>query len=77
MTTWSPLVLSPCFTFYTAHKHNISIIRQHNIHLHLYSDDTQLYLSFKVADMDRIIVCMDTFFQEVKQWMTTRALMLE
>ena len=61
-----------CFPPYTSEIGKIA--RKHDITVHLYADDTQLYLSFKPhegsAAVDQMMDCVD----EIKMWMEANML---
>jgi hypothetical protein len=61
-----PMYTAPLFT----------IARKYNICIHMYADDTQLYVSFKVKDsseaMQRLRLCID----EIRKWMVSNHLKL-
>ena len=65
-------VLGPIlFTMYTTPLGNI--IRNHNLDFHLYTDDTQLYISFKPCDSisrQAAISQVEACIKDIKTWMT-------
>ena len=71
-------ILGPIlFTMYTTPLSNI--IRNHSLDLHLYADDTQLYILFKPGDSisrqtgtSQVEVCV----KDIKTWMTNNLLKL-
>jgi len=62
------------FKLYT--KALTAIARKHNVEIHLYADDTQLYTSFHPSDskqaMDRLVACIE----EIRSWMDDNYLKL-
>ena len=52
------------------------IARQHGITMHMYADDTQLYLSFKLQDYDWAITKMEHCLVDIRQWMSQNQLKL-
>ncbi len=68
-------VLGPIlFTMYTAPIGNI--VRKHGLSHHLYADDTQLYISFDLDDVDGAVGRVEACIAEVAVWMETNKLML-
>ena len=71
-------VLGPVlFTMYTTPLGNI--IRNHNLDVHLYADDTQLYISFKPRDSifrQTAISQLEACIKDIKTWMTNNLLKL-
>ncbi|XP_075329020.1 uncharacterized protein LOC142388045 [Odontesthes bonariensis] len=67
-------VLGPIlFTLYMLPLGNI--IRQHGINFHCYADDTQLYLSIKPDETNRL-VRLQACLKDIKTWMTQNCLLL-
>ncbi|XP_075334697.1 uncharacterized protein LOC142396039 [Odontesthes bonariensis] len=67
-------VLGPIlFTLYMLPLGNI--IRQHGINFHCYADDTQLYLSIKPDEPNRL-VRLQACLKDIKTWMTQNCLLL-
>jgi len=62
------------FTLYMLPLGNI--IRSHSVHLHCYADDTQLYLSIKPDETNRLNKIQDCL-KDLKTWMTLNFLMLK
>ena len=52
-----------------------NIIRKHDIHFHCYADDTQLYLSFKPNDTNKLTK-LQACLKDIKLWMTCNFLLL-
>ena len=52
------------------------ILRRHGILFHLYADDTQLYLSFTVDEIDSAILKMEECIIEIRTWMASNFLRL-
>ncbi|TWW71159.1 putative RNA-directed DNA polymerase from transposon X-element [Takifugu flavidus] len=67
-------VLGPIlFTLYMLPLGNI--IRQHGIHFHCYADDTQLYLSMKPEETEKLVK-LQTCLKDIKYWMSSNFLLL-
>ena len=62
------------FKLYT--KPLTSIARKHNIQIHLYADDTQLYTSFDPNDSAEAMQRMEACIMEIKLWMANNFLKL-
>ena len=68
-------VLGPIlFTVYT--KPLGDIVRAHNTNLHLYADDTQLYLSFYIQQALAVAVKMENCISDIRTWMANNYLKL-
>ncbi|TWW77402.1 putative RNA-directed DNA polymerase from transposon BS [Takifugu flavidus] len=66
-------VLGPIlFTLYMLPLGNI--IRQHGIHFHCYADDTQLYLSMKPEETEKLVK-LQTCLKDIKSWMSSNFLL--
>jgi len=52
------------------------IARQHNIQIHMYADDTQLYLPFVHAEYQSAVVQMQNCLCEIRRWMENNHLKL-
>ena len=61
------------FTLYMLPLGNI--IRQHGINFHCYADDTQLYLSMKPDETNRL-VRIQACLKDINTWMTQNCLIL-
>ena len=62
------------FPSYTAPLFNIA--RTHNIEMHMYADDTQLYLPFKPQDNDTALTRMENCLVDIRRWMNENMLKL-
>lgn len=62
------------FKLYT--KPLTSIAQKHNIQIHLYADDTQLYLPFDPCDSESAMTRMEACIEEIRLWMTENFLKL-
>lgn len=55
------------------------IFREHNIDLHLYADDTQLYITFETSssvEMESVKFRIESCLSEIDNWMTRNKLKL-
>ena len=55
------------------------VIKRHNLSYHLYADDTQLYVSFKLGSDDPLSSAkfsVEICVQEINSWMTLTGLKL-
>ncbi|TWW81780.1 hypothetical protein D4764_01G0015950 [Takifugu flavidus] len=52
-----------------------NIIRQHGINFHCYADDTQLYLSLKPEETEKLVK-LQTCLKDIKSWMSSNFLLL-
>ena len=52
------------------------IARRHGIRIHMYADDTQLYLTFDPANYDEAIQKMEACLRDMKDWMAKNHLKL-
>jgi len=52
------------------------IIQTHNLNYHIYADDTQLYLSFKVDESMHAIQKLENCILEIRSWMANHKLKL-
>ena len=50
------------------------ILRRHNISFHLYADDSQLYLAFKLQDCEDAYAQMESCIEEIRGWMSANFL---
>jgi hypothetical protein len=62
------------FPSYTAPL--FSIARTHKIEMHMYADDTQLYLPFKPQDYDTALTKMENCLIDIRRWMNENMLKL-
>lgn len=71
-------VLGPkFFTVYSAPV--AQICRQHSLNVHMYADDTQLYLAFdlsSIGDDENILSRVEVCIADIKRWMTLNKLKL-
>ena len=68
-------VLGPfCFNPYTSPL--FTIANKHKCQMHIYADDTQLYMSCKVVESEAAVSHMEDCVAEVKQWMKENLLKL-
>ena len=68
-------VLGPfSFPLYTSPLFNIA--DNHQCNVHMYADDTQFYLSFKLQESTSAVSKLESCIQEVKSWMTNNMLKL-
>ncbi|TWW78147.1 putative RNA-directed DNA polymerase from transposon X-element [Takifugu flavidus] len=67
-------VLGPIlFTLYMLPLGNI--FRQHGINVHCYANDTQLYLSMKPEETEKLVK-LQTCLKDIKSWMSSNSLLL-
>ena len=68
-------VLGPIlYLLYTAPR--AEIIRSHGLVYHFYTDDTQLYISFKDCDVDVARLRVENFAADICHWMDANELKL-
>lgn len=68
-------VLGPyMYPLYTIPLFNIA--EKHNISIHMYADDTQLYITCDPKDFDAAVLQLEKTISEVKKWMTSNHLKL-
>ena len=58
------------------HKPICEIAAQYGVSIHLYADDTQLYVSCDQKDADSAMSHMEAFIKEIHQWMHINPLKL-
>ena len=63
-----------CFPLYTSPL--FTIANKHKCQMHMYADDTQLYMSCKVVESEAAVLHMEDCVAEVKQWMKENFLKL-
>ena len=63
-----------CFPPYTSPL--FTIANKHKCQMHMYADDTQLYMSCKVVESEAAVLHMEDCVAEVKQWMKENFLKL-
>ena len=61
-----PIYTSPLF----------AIAQEHNLEIHMYADDTQLYKTFDACDAQEALEAMESGITAIKQWMTANHLKL-
>ena len=57
-----------------------NIIRKHGLNFHLYTDDTQLYISFQSGvsvSKETAISCLEACIKDIKIWVTNNLLKLK
>ena len=62
------------FKLYT--KPLTEIARRHNVQIHLYADDTQLYVSFDPEDSDEAMKRLEACVEDIRGWMKVNFLKL-
>ena len=62
------------FKLYT--KPLTSIAKRHNVSIHLYADDTQLYVPFNPSDSEAAMARLEECIEDIRQWMTMNFLKL-
>ena len=68
-------VLGPIlYTLYTVPLG--SIIRKHDLHYHMYADDTQIYLAIEPKNVSNLVFSLEKCIDEVKNWMFLNKLKL-
>ena len=53
-----------------------TLLQKHNIHHHLYTDDTQLYITFPPIDHTQAHARMEACVQDVKAWLCDNGLVM-
>ena len=53
-----------------------TLLQKHNIHHHLYADDTQLYITFPPTDHTQALARMEACVQDVKAWLCDNGLVM-
>ena len=53
-----------------------TLLQKHNIHHHLYADDTQLYITFPPTDHTQALARMEACVQDAKAWLCDNGLMM-
>ena len=62
------------FTLYSSPV--ADIVRQHNLGVQLYADDSQLYLAFKIFDTTRVVGNVEDCVEKIRSWMIAHKLMM-
>ena len=68
-------ILGP-FAFPSYSSPLFNIARSHGIHMHMYADDTQLYLPFKPKDYGTVTIKMQDCLASIRSWMNHNQLKL-
>ena len=53
-----------------------TLLQKHNIHHHLYADDTQLYITFPPTDYTQALARMEACVQDAKAWLCDNGLVM-
>ena len=53
-----------------------TLLQKHNIHHHLYADDTQLYITFPPTDHTQALTRMEACVQDAKAWLCDNGLVM-
>ena len=61
-----PVYTSPLF----------GIARNYNVNMHMYADDTQIYVSFDLTDTDSTVLNLERCMAEIREWMSQNHLKL-
>ena len=64
------------FSFKLYTKPLTSIAKRHGINIHLYADDTQLYISFKPEESEAALERLEACIEEIRNWMKVNYLKL-
>ena len=62
------------FKLYT--KPLTAIAYKHNIQIHLYADDTQLYIPFNPEQSEEAMGWLEAFIEDIRDWMNTNFIKL-
>ena len=62
------------FKLYT--KPLTSIAQRHNVNIHLYADDTQLYIPFNPSDSEEAMARLEACIEDIRKWMNENCLKL-
>ena len=54
----------------------VGLVTRHQCGLHIYADDTQLYMSFSQKDNVKVLKNIEQYVEEVRQWMRQNCLKL-
>ena len=62
-----------CFPFTQLHS---AITDLYDVLYHIYADDTQSYLSFKIGNLNQFRIKVESYNVAIKQWMSDKMLKL-
>ena len=52
------------------------IAREHGLSIHMFADDTQIYIAFKAEQSDLTVPLLETYLMYIKKWMQVNFLKL-